>query len=155
MENDGCDFCQIASGKTVAHEVLRTEGVVGFFPRSPATLGHMLLIPRTHVPDIWELSPQLARMLAEWTVKVAQVLRSQLHPHGLNVIQSNGIAASQSVMHVHIHLVPRWEGDAMPRIWPTSSTVPGFELDEAAAGIRGLLDGLHDGPGERGAADQH
>ncbi|WP_168801476.1 HIT family protein [Glycomyces buryatensis] len=137
--DDDCEFCRIASGEAEAREVLRTDTVVGFFPLSPAAIGHTLLIPRVHVPEIWALNLGLAATLAHWTVIVADALRATLHPQGLNVVQSNGAAASQTVMHLHIHLVPRWEGDALPRLWPTAPPVFDADLDETAAEIRRRL----------------
>ncbi|WP_091054120.1 HIT family protein [Glycomyces sambucus] len=136
----GCDFCGIAAEGGETHEVLRTDTVIGFFPLFPAAIGHTLLIPRAHVPDIWSLEPALAGALAEASVAVAHAIRSALRPDGLSVVQSNGRSASQTVMHLHVHLVPRWEDDALPRIWPTRSAWPEHRLAAAGAAIRSRLD---------------
>lgn len=113
-----CDFCEIVSRHEDAREVFRTNTVVAFFPSEPATLGHTLLIPRVHIRDIWHLDHELASELARWTVDLAGAVRRAIKPDGLNVIQSNGAAASQTVMHLHVHVVPRWEGDSVGHIWP-------------------------------------
>src|SRR4051812_3094591 len=103
-----CDFCKIASGDASATVVCSSESGLSFFPLEPAALGHTLVIPRRHIPDIWSLSPADADALGRDVVRVASALRAALRPDGLNVIQSNGAAASQTVFHVHVHLVPRW-----------------------------------------------
>ena len=131
-----CDFCAIAADGGETHEILRTDTVIGFFPLHPAAVGHTLLIPKAHVADIWSLDPALAGALAESSVVLARAIRTALRPDGLSVIQSNGRAASQTVMHLHIHLVPRWEGDALPRLWPPKSAHPERRLDAAGAAIR-------------------
>ncbi len=101
---------------------MRSERVVAFFPLEPATLGHTLVIPTSHIPDIWALDDVTASTLAYATMCVARAVREALAPDGLNIIQSNGAAATQTVEHLHVHVVPRWEGDAMGRIWPPEST---------------------------------
>ncbi len=116
-----CDFCAIVASEEPAREVLRNEHVVAFFPLEPATLGHTLIIPREHVPDVWTLTDVMANHLTRATLIVATALREALDIQGLNVIQSNGVAATQTVMHLHVHLVPRYENDAMGRIWPVNT----------------------------------
>jgi histidine triad (HIT) family protein len=116
--------------------VYRDDTIVVFFPGDPATIGHTLVIPRRHVPDIWSVEAQLAAQLGRATVKVALAVRNAMHPEGLNVIQSNGEAASQTVQHLHIHVVPRWHADAIGRIWPPETTFPESQKDEAWEAIR-------------------
>lgn len=117
--DDGCPFCEIVGREDPdAREVYRDSRAVAFFPTEPATLGHTLLAPRLHIPDIWGLSQDLAAHLGVLAVRLAQAVRRAVEPEGLNVIQSNGTAATQTVPHLHIHLVPRWRGDAVGRIWP-------------------------------------
>lgn len=116
-----CDFCEIVAQNEPARIVIRNEEVVAFFPLEPATLGHTLVIPTAHIPDIWALDAATASTLARATLSVARAVWEALSPDGLNIIQSNGTAATQTVQHLHVHVVPRWEGDAMGPIWPTQS----------------------------------
>jgi histidine triad (HIT) family protein len=118
---EGCDFCEIVAKEELARIVMRSERAIAFFPLEPATLGHTLVIPTTHIPDIWALDDATASTLAHATLSVARAVREALSPDGLNIIQSNGAAATQTVQHLHVHVVPRWEGDAMGRIWPPES----------------------------------
>lgn len=100
---------------------MQGERVIAFFPLEPATLGHTLVVPTNHIPDIWALDDAMAATLALATLCVARAAGEALSPDGLNIIQSNGAAATQTVQHLHIHVVPRWGKDAMGRIWPPES----------------------------------
>lgn len=114
-----CEFCEIIdSDDPDVREVYRDENVVAFFPTEPATLGHVLLVPRRHVPDIRGIKFDEASQLARITLLLADAIQTAVKPDGLNIIQSNGEVATQSVMHLHVHLLPRWKNDAMGPIWP-------------------------------------
>lgn len=117
----------------------RTHDVLAFFPSEPATLGHTLVVPSRHIATIWELNDELAAELAAMTLRVAHAVRAAMHPDGLNVIQSNGEAATQTVMHLHIHVVPRWTGDALGRIWPPETHYSEDQKDDAWEAIRSEL----------------
>jgi histidine triad (HIT) family protein len=131
-----CDFCKIATRNEFARVVMRTDLVVAFFPTEPATLGHTLVVPVNHVPDIWALDRDAAAVLAPAVLKVAHAVKAALSPDGLNIIQSNGEAATQTIKHLHIHVVPRWVDDAMGQIWPAESKWPEQRKDEALSAIR-------------------
>ena len=78
-----CPFCEIIrQDDPDAREVFRDEQVVAFFPLEPATLGHTLVVPRQHVPDIWHLSEEVAARLALVTLRIAKVMRRALAPRG-------------------------------------------------------------------------
>jgi histidine triad (HIT) family protein len=132
-----CQFCSIVNGDDPdVREVFRDDHVVVFFPLEPATLGHTLVVPRRHISDIWSLDHTTAGHLARATVDLAKAVRHAMEPHGLNVIQSNGEAATQTVMHLHIHVVPRWSGDAVGRIWPPETGYSEDQKDDAWDAIR-------------------
>lgn len=114
-----CPFCRIASGADPAErEVYRDQSIVAFFPTEPAALGHVLIVPRRHVESIWELTTDEASELSAAVLKIAHAIRRGLLPDGLNIIQSNGEVATQTMRHLHIHVVPRWLGDQIGSIWP-------------------------------------
>ncbi len=135
-----CAFCAISSGAVVTPVVYETREVVAFFPQHPATIGHTLVIPRAHIEDLWALDKTTAQSLAAAVLRVAHAIRDTLQPGGLNVINSAGAAASQTVFHVHVHLVPRWHGDEFGDIWPdpTPSYSPS-KISAAATSIRAAL----------------
>lgn len=132
-----CPFCEIVQRDDPdAREVYRDEHVVAFFPDNPATLGHTLVIPRLHIPDVWSLDQATAAQLARVTTQLASAVRRAVNPEGLNIIQSNGEAASQTVFHLHVHLVPRWSGDAVGPIWPPQTDYTEQEKDDAWERLR-------------------
>lgn len=125
-----CQFCQIVQRDDPDVRVVYSgQDVVAFFPVEPATPGHTLVVPRHHISDIWSLDEGTATQLTQVTVRLANVMRKALKPQGLNVIQSNGEVATQTVLHLHVHLVPRWRGDAIGRIWPPETHYTEGEKD--------------------------
>lgn len=127
-----CPFCEIVSlDDPDVREIYRDDDVVAFFPTEPAVLGHVLVVPRMHVPNIWELDIATTSQLAHATKKLADLIHESLDPDGLNIIQSNGRAATQTVFHLHVHLVPRYKGDSMGQIWPDETSFSESEKDEA------------------------
>ncbi len=140
VSEDDCEFCEIVDrDDPEVREVYRDEHVVAFFPTEPAVLGHILVIPRRHVPDIWALNADEAAQLARATLLLADAVRDAVRPEGLNVIQSNGEAATQSVRHLHVHLVPRQTGDAMGPIWPDETDHSEPEKERAMLNVRGAV----------------
>lgn len=126
-----CAFCKIIQHRDPdVREVYRDEHVMAFLPLEPATLGHTLVVPRKHIPDIWNVDEDTAAHLSKAVVRLSKAVEVAIGPEGLNIIQSNGEAASQTVFHLHVHIVPRWTGDAVGRIWPpeTNYSEPAKDL---------------------------
>lgn len=118
-EPESCPFCAIARGDDPKVEVVcEGEHWIAFFPHEPATPGHTLVIPRQHVRDLWAASQMTGEELMSAVIKVGHAIEAALQPDGLNLITSAGIAAEQTVPHLHLHIVPRWEDDGFGRIWP-------------------------------------
>lgn len=133
----GCDFCDIVAGDALARVVSKGHGVTVFLPDHPATRGHMLVVPDDHVADVWSLPQGAARTLASEVLRVASAARDSFQPDGLNVIQSNGLAATQTVDHLHVHVVPRWTIDGMGEIWPSPDpTWSPTDLDAMQADLK-------------------
>jgi len=117
-----CPFCRIIDGSDAdAQIVAEAGGWVAFFPLHPATRGHTLVVPRAHVRDFWEAGAATAADLAIGCVAVGRALSDVLEPEGMNLITSAGDAAEQTIFHLHLHVVPRWHGDDIDRIWPPES----------------------------------
>lgn len=110
--------------------MLRTADFLAFFPDEPATIGHTLVVPRDHIPDAWELDERTAGNLAGVALRVARAVRELVRPEGLNFIQSNGRAASQSVPHLHVHVLPRWRDDPVGEFWPGQTSVSDAQKDD-------------------------
>jgi histidine triad (HIT) family protein len=138
-----CPFCEIIDRDDPdVREVYRDEDVVAFFPTEPAVLGHTIVVPRRHVPDVWELRADEAAQLAVAVRRLAHAVRAAVRPEGLNVIQSNGTAATQTVPHLHVHLVPRNEGDAMGPIWPEATDYTAEQKDSALGQVKAAVSAL-------------
>ncbi|PFG45128.1 histidine triad (HIT) family protein [Georgenia soli] len=138
-----CGFCGIVDrDDSDVLEVYRDENVVAFFPTEPAVLGHVLVVPRRHVPDIWGLELDEASHLSRAALLLAEAIREAMRPEGLNVIQSNGEAATQTVQHLHVHLVPRWTDDAMGPIWPAQTDYSEASKERAMRDVRGAVQQL-------------
>nr|WP_249404862.1 MULTISPECIES: HIT domain-containing protein [unclassified Plantibacter] len=133
---DTCPFCAIVAGNAPARVVAETPTSVSFLPDVPAVLGHVLVVPRCHVSDLWDLDEEQARALGADVLATSRVVRDALQPAGLNIIQSNGAAAGQSVFHLHVHVVPRTADDRMPDLWPKDAHWDTAQLDSVARELR-------------------
>jgi histidine triad (HIT) family protein len=127
-----CPFCRIAAGTGPARLVSAEPEVIAFLPLRPVHPGHVLVVPRRHLEDIWELDEDTATALSRTVLRVAHAVRAVFRPDGLNVIQSSGAAATQTVPHLHVHVVPRFADDRMGAIWPSPADESPAVLDDAA-----------------------
>ena len=114
---DSCVFCSIVAGTAPAERVYEDDLVVAIMDVHPAATGHVLVIPRTHSQDLWDIERQDAEHTMATAVRVAGMLRRSLHPAGINLFHATGAAAWQTVFHFHLHLVPRNEGDHLVPPW--------------------------------------
>lgn len=138
-----CAFCTIVSGGDRSIEVIcEAESWLAFFPLSPATRGHTLVIPRAHVTDIWQVDPPLAADLMVAMIRVGRAIHKALTPEGMNLITSAGEAAEQTIFHLHLHLVPRWQEDGFGSIWPAKGGYENAQLDNVADRIRAAYRGI-------------
>lgn len=136
---EGCDFSAIARGEDRSVEVVcEGDDWIAFFPLKPATKGHTLVIPRRHVSDVWELNERLGSNLMAAVVRVGRAVETAIHPEGMNLISSKGSAAEQTVFHLHLHVLPRWNRDGFDRIWPTESPYEDIDLKAVAERIRAV-----------------
>jgi histidine triad (HIT) family protein len=135
-----CSFCAIASGTYESIEIVaKTAAWVAFFPLNPATPGHTLVIPRAHVEDLWQVGHELAGELMSGVVDVGNAIRAAVSPEGMNLITSAGTAAEQTVFHLHLHVVPRWQRDGIDAIWPPKQSYRDETLTDVADRIRAAL----------------
>lgn len=136
-DSAACQFCAIARGDDASAEVVCAgEHWVAFFPHEPATPGHTLITPRQHVEDLWAASPVTGGELMQAAIEVGRAIAAALEPDGLNLISSAGAAAEQTVPHLHLHVVPRWEDDGFGRIWPPQAPMRRELKRDVAARIR-------------------
>jgi histidine triad (HIT) family protein len=135
-----CDFCVIARGEDPSTEIIG-EGPdwIAFFPLSPATPGHTLIIPKAHVRDLWAASPALGAALVVAAIEIGRAIVEAVHPDGMNLITSAGETAEQTVFHLHLHVVPRWQRDGFGKIWPADGRFEDADLENVADLIRDHL----------------
>jgi histidine triad (HIT) family protein len=133
-----CVFCAIAEGSVDAHVVLDEPEVLGILDVRPVFKGHVLLMPRAHVPTLLEVSPELMPVLMGAAQRVAAAVVDGLGAQGSFVAMNNVV--SQSVPHLHVHVVPRTKGDGLRGFfWPRTKYPDGDEAQAYAARLRAAL----------------
>ena len=128
MEQD-CIFCRIVAGEIPAQIIEQDDHTLTFMDIAPATRGHALVIPKRHVTDLWEIEPDQLAAVSAAAKRQAMRARDRLGADGVNLINSCGSAAWQTVFHFHMHVIPRYAGDPLKLPWVPS---PG-DMDEIAA----------------------
>ena len=123
-----CIFCKIANGEIPSKTLYEDEDFRVILDLGPATKGHALILPKEHAANLYELDDSLASKVLVLAKKMATIMQEKLHCDGLNLVQNNGEVAGQTVLHFHLHLIPRYKDDQQNILWkPTSPS--GEELD--------------------------
>lgn len=125
MIKDDCIFCKLANGVFSTRTIYEDESFRVFMDASPATKGHCLIVPKAHCDDLETLDEDTAAKLMPLAKKIMKMLKEKLGCAGLNLVQNNGAVAGQTVMHFHLHIIPRYEDDAQTIGWN-----PGSPSDE-------------------------
>jgi histidine triad (HIT) family protein len=128
-----CVFCKIVADRIPAVKVRQDEHTVAFMDINPLTEGHLLVVPRVHVPTLFDAEEATLEATLRAVRALARAMRAALGLDSLNVLQANGPWAAQSVPHLHFHLIPRRQGDGAPLDWPLR---PGQPEAIRAAGER-------------------
>ena len=117
MPDPDCLFCGIVAGSIPSETIDSDERTVAFMDINPATPGHALVVPREHSADLLEIGPEdlTATILA--AQRLLKRMKDVLEADGINLINSCGAAAWQTVFHFHIHVVPRYEDDPLKLPW--------------------------------------
>jgi histidine triad (HIT) family protein len=124
-----CLFCKILAGDLPATIVDEDARTLAFMDINPATRGHALVIPRSHAKDLHEIPAEDLQAVALASQRLASRMRARLGADGVNLINSCGAAAWQTVFHFHMHVVPRYVDDPLELPWVPA---PG-DMDEIAA----------------------
>ncbi len=112
-----CIFCTIAAGEGPAQIVAENDHAVAFLDIAPATRGHTLVIPRNHSDNLYEIDPEDLAHAAQLAQEVAKRMPDALGADGVNLLNSCGAAAWQTVFHTHLHVIPRYAGDPLKLPW--------------------------------------
>ena len=137
-----CPFCSIASGKATASIVYEDAAIIAFMDLNPANVGHTLVVTKEHWENIYEVPENVLAEIAAVVKKVSGAVKKTVGAEGISILQLNGRAAGQSVMHFHVHVIPRFRGDPISTAIGAMVGHQGFEkqerrdLDETARKIR-------------------
>ena len=124
-----CLFCKIVAGEIPSARVDEDERTVAFMDINPATRGHLLVVPREHATDLLEVPEADLEACARTAQRLARRVKDRLGADGVNLLNSCGQAAWQTVFHFHVHVIPRYADDPLRLPW-----VPGpGDPDEIAA----------------------
>lgn len=130
MRKDDCIFCKIANGEISSNTVYEDEDFRAILDMGPAAKGHTLLLPKEHADNLFELPDETAEKALKVAKSIGKKLISKLGADGMNIVQNNGEIAGQTVLHFHIHIIPRYKDDNQKIGW-----VPGKPTAEELAEV--------------------
>lgn len=124
MKDKDCIFCLLANGDIPTAKVYEDDDLTVILDAGPATKGHALVLPKDHYKNITEVPQELAGKLVAIASRVGNAQMKALGAAGFNIVINTNEAAGQTVFHCHVHVIPRYEGDAGIVSW-----VPGEAKD--------------------------
>ena len=124
MSETNCIFCKIIEGEIPSKTLFENDEFKVIFDISPASKGHVIILPKYHAANIFELPEEVTAKAFVLAKKIATVLKEVLNCDGVNILQNNGEAAGQTVFHLHIHVIPRYKDDNMGLTWKQGEADP-------------------------------
>ena len=134
MRDPDCLFCKIVAGELPATIVAEDDRTVAFMDINPATRGHALVVPRNHAQDLLEIGQDDLAATVQAAQRLAERVKERLNADGVNLLNSCGSAAWQTVFHFHVHVIPRYSGDPLQLPWRPAPGDP-EEISAAAAAL--------------------
>ena len=116
-----CIFCKIIAGEIPSATIYENDEFKVILDRCPSGEGHALILPKNHVPNVFEIDPAQAGRAYALAAKLARAMKEVLGFTDMNILQNNGPIAGQTVFHFHIHLIPRYENDGQTINWKQTS----------------------------------
>ncbi len=135
MIKEDCIFCKISKGEIPSFTIYESPEFKVYLDIAPANKGHVLIIPKEHYDNIFELDAETAGKLFSLATVVARAIKAETGCDGLNVVQNNGEVAGQTVNHFHLHLIPRFEGDDVKVGW-VPKEMPKEEQENLAKALK-------------------
>lgn len=111
MRDENCIFCKIIAGEIPSTAVYEDEDFRAILDVNPAARGHVIILPKKHAADIYELPEEDAAKIFVVAKKIAAAIKKTYSCDGVNILQNNGEAAGQTVFHLHVHVIPRFTAD--------------------------------------------
>lgn len=142
--SDDCIFCSIVAGDIPVRTVHETDDVLAFLDANPLARGHTLAIPKAHAEHVGDLDDDLASALFEVVTTLTPRVQAAVDADAANVGINDGEASGQEVPHVHVHIIPRFEGDGGAPLHAVGGTRPDLddeELDAISADVSAEIDG--------------
>ena len=133
--DESCIFCKIVRKQAPASIIYEDETVMAFLDIRPLNMGHMLVIPKAHYIDIFDIPEEQLSQVYRIAKQVSFAVKKATNADGISIIQQNGKAAGQDIFHMHVHVVPRYDGQKLPR-FSDLKEVERVSLDEMAKKIR-------------------
>ena len=128
MRDENCIFCKLANGDIPTNSVYEDEYLRAIMDASPANKGHIIILPKSHASNVFELEDIYVEKAFVLAKKIAVALKKHFNCDGVNILQNNDEAAGQTVFHFHVHVIPRYKQDNCKLTW-----TPGkYEEGEAA-----------------------
>ncbi len=115
---DDCIFCKLANGVFDTNTLYEDDDFRVIFDAAPATVGHVLILPKEHYANVFEMPEELIGKAYKLAQNVAKVLDEITDCEGINILQNNGEMAGQTIFHFHIHVIPRYNKSDM-LMWKT------------------------------------
>ena len=113
MKDENCIFCKILAGEIPSTAVYEDDDFKAILDVNPAARGHVIILPKNHAANIYELPDEDASKIMIVAKKIATAIEKAYHCDGVNILQNNGEAAGQTVFHLHVHVIPRFKGDTV------------------------------------------
>jgi histidine triad (HIT) family protein len=139
MYDENCIFCKIVQKQAPSSVIYETPNVLAFLDIRPLTMGHTLVIQKPHYQDIFDIPQPLLLEVHKITQHIAPAIKKATGADGVSIIQQNGKAAGQDIFHLHVHVVPRFEGQKLPR-FSDLQMVERIKLDAMAEEIKRCLE---------------
>ncbi len=130
-----CIFCKIVLKQAPVSIIYEDETILAFLDIRPLNLGHTLVIPKSHYIDIFDIPQNELCNVHKVTKRISPAIKKATIADGISIIQQNGKAAGQDIFHLHVHVVPRFNGQKMPR-FSELREVERTKLDEMGQKIR-------------------
>ena len=138
MTDANCIFCRIAKGEIPCAKIYEDDNVLAFLDLAPVHHGHTLVIPKNHHKDMLEVPAELGTSIFSALQKVAAAVMKATGAQGFNVMQNNGLAAGQTVFHIHWHIIPRFDDDSL-EMWEQGSYPDAAAMQAMAASVASHL----------------
>ncbi len=135
---ESCIFCKIVNKTAQASVVYEDQDVMAFLDIRPLNMGHTLVIPKAHYVDIFDIPEKLLSQVYLVAKKISSPIKEATDADGISIIQQNGKAAGQDIFHLHVHVVPRFEEQKLPR-FSELRKVERAKLDKMAEKIKEKL----------------